>query len=179
MAYAVIYDPGFETAWPVLLGHEGGFQNDRNDPGNWTGGSVGAGDLKGTKYGISAAQYPDLDIAELTEDDARAIYYRDWWQKFGFDQLPPVVAAKVFDVAVDIGDKAAVQALQRAIRATGTFLFDDGALGTITIAKAHLAPLDPLMAALRSEIAGHYRLVAEVRPNESGDLAGWLNRAYS
>lgn len=40
--------------------------DDRNDKGNWTGGRVGVGQLKGTKYGISAAAYLHLGIKSLT-----------------------------------------------------------------------------------------------------------------
>jgi len=29
---------------------------------------------------ISKRAYPDIDIAELTEDDAKAIYQRDYWE---------------------------------------------------------------------------------------------------
>lgn len=37
----------FDTAFHTLLGHEGGFTEDPRDPGNWTGGRVGAGELRG------------------------------------------------------------------------------------------------------------------------------------
>ena len=33
----------FEIAFQRLIGHEGGYSNDRNDPGNWTGGKEGVG----------------------------------------------------------------------------------------------------------------------------------------
>jgi hypothetical protein len=37
---------------------EGGLSMDERDPGNWTGGAIGKGELRGTKYGISAQTYP-------------------------------------------------------------------------------------------------------------------------
>ena len=55
----------FEKAFERLIGHEGGYSTDRNDPGNWTGGKVGSGTFKGTKYGIAANTYPNLDIKNL------------------------------------------------------------------------------------------------------------------
>jgi lysozyme family protein len=58
---------------------EGGFQDDPRDPGNWTGGQVGAGQLVGTKYGISAAANPDLDIPNLTWEEAEDIYFLRYW----------------------------------------------------------------------------------------------------
>lgn len=47
----------FDKAFNRLIGHEAGYSNDRRDPGNWTGGKVGIGTLKGTKFGIAANTY--------------------------------------------------------------------------------------------------------------------------
>ena len=58
-------DADFKQAFDLLIGHEGGYTNNPNDPGNWTGGKVNSGTLRGTKYGISAASYPTLDIKNL------------------------------------------------------------------------------------------------------------------
>ena len=56
----------FARCLAFTLRSEGGFTDNRADPGNWTGGQVGAGELRGTNFGISAAAYPQLDIANLT-----------------------------------------------------------------------------------------------------------------
>lgn len=48
----------FERACAVVFSHEGGFTNDPRDPGNWTGGQIGHGQLRETQHGISAAAYP-------------------------------------------------------------------------------------------------------------------------
>jgi hypothetical protein len=112
-------DDGFAAALAAVLAHEGGYQAMPDDPGNWTGGKIGAGALKGTKFGITAASYPALDIASLTQVDAAAIYRRDFWDRWGFARLPPPLAAKLFDAAVNLGVGPAVQALQRALRAAG------------------------------------------------------------
>jgi hypothetical protein len=47
---------GFDRAFEETIGLEGGFSRNPDDNGNWTGGRRGLGELKGTKYGISAAQ---------------------------------------------------------------------------------------------------------------------------
>ena len=44
----------FDKVFNRVIGHEGGFQNMHHDRGNWTGGKVGEGELKGTKFGLSA-----------------------------------------------------------------------------------------------------------------------------
>ena len=67
----------FDVIFDRVLGHEGGFQADPRDRGNWTGGEVGKGELKGTKYGVAAMTYPELDIESLTKADAKIIFRRD------------------------------------------------------------------------------------------------------
>lgn len=65
----------------VALKYEDGYSNNRNDPGNWTGGQVGVGALKRTKRGIAAHVYPALKIKNLTLEDATSIYERDIGRK--------------------------------------------------------------------------------------------------
>jgi lysozyme family protein len=172
-------DADFAAACRILLAHEGGLQCAADDPGNWTGGKLGAGELKGTKYGISAAQYPALDIAALTPEDATAIYRRDWWDRYGLGDLPAPLGAKLLDAGVDIGPEEAVQALQRGLRACGLAVAEDGKLGPATRAAASSAPADAILPALREAIAGHYRLVAARHPAQAHYLPGWLARAYA
>lgn len=83
-----------------VLTMEGGYQNHADDIGNWTGCAKGSGILKGTKYGISACSYPDLDIPFLTREQAIAIYERDYWRASGADKLAWPLCLVVFDTAV-------------------------------------------------------------------------------
>lgn len=175
-----VADPDFASTIATVLAHEGGYQADADDGGNWTGGKPGAGELKGTKYGISAASYPALDIANLSAEQAAAIYRRDWWDRFGLGRLPGPIAAKLLDAGINIGMESAVRCLQRALRAYGRPLAsEDGKLGAETLAAATTAAPDALLAALREALAGHYRLVAVRKPSDQRFLAGWLARAYS
>ena len=64
------FDQAFDI---VVLGTEKGYQNDPRDPGNWTGGAVDQGTLRGTNFGISAASYPTLDIARLLATGAELL----------------------------------------------------------------------------------------------------------
>lgn len=112
-----------------LLSHEGGYSSDRNDPGNWTGGAVNVGVLKGTKFGIAANTYPMLDIKNLTRAQAIEIYRRDFWLRAKCEQLPKAVAFQLLDGAVNSGIGQAVRWLQRAAGAA-----DDGLIGPATLA---------------------------------------------
>ncbi|MBD3754234.1 MAG: secretion activator protein [Gammaproteobacteria bacterium] len=114
----------FDLAFEKVIGVEGGFQKDRRDRGNWTSGLIGKGQLKGTKFGISAMAYPDLDIENLTLEQAKDIYYRDYWTPVNGDALPVGVDYITFDTAVNHGTKPAAVLLQKAVGAV-----PDGAIG--------------------------------------------------
>ena len=93
----------FDQAFSHIIGNEGGFTNNPDDPGNWTSGKPGRGECRGTKYGISAHAYPSLDIANLTLEDAHGIFRRDYWDALSIDDLAPPLALLVFDAAVNNG----------------------------------------------------------------------------
>jgi lysozyme family protein len=121
----------FDNAFSVVIGEEGGYTANPADPGNWTGGKVGAGTCAGTNYGISAAAYPNLNISGLTLDQAKAIYKADYWDRVCGDQLPPAIALLVFDAAVNSGPVRAACWLQNALKVK-----PDGVLGPLTLAAA-------------------------------------------
>lgn len=118
------------SAWlERILGHEGGYSRDPDDTGNWTGGARGLGELKGTRWGISAAAYPHLDIANLSADEASALYLEDYLAPMRADRFEDGVAYQLFDFAVNSGVHAACRALQRAVGVA-----DDGIIGPVTLA---------------------------------------------
>ena len=57
----------FDIAFSRLIDSEGGLTDNPKDPGGLT------------KFGISQRSYPDIDIRNLTLDQAKAIYLRDFW----------------------------------------------------------------------------------------------------
>lgn len=92
-----------ERCLPIIFHGEGGYTANRKDPGNWTGGKVGKGILKGTKYGIAAASFPNVDIKNLTQAQAAEIYRQQYWTSAGCDKLPDGVDLPIFDVSVNSG----------------------------------------------------------------------------
>src|SRR5690606_20143010 len=121
-------DPRFLRAVEVVLAHEGGYVNDPADPGGET------------KWGISRRSYPELDIASLTREDAIATYYRDWWQRDGYDRLQDgAVATKLLDMAVNMGPATAHKLLQEALVFLGFAVDVDGIIGPQTIGAANKA----------------------------------------
>lgn len=107
----------FETVVHMVLEHEGGYVNHPSDPGGET------------KYGISKRAYPDVNIAELTEEDAASIYKRDYWDRIKGDDLPVGIACAVMDYAVNSGISRASKALQSVCGISN----GDGIIGPATL----------------------------------------------
>ncbi|QND53433.1 hypothetical protein HB779_17225 [Phyllobacterium sp. 628] len=118
----------------VTLRHEGAYTNDKRDPGNWTGGKVGVGTLKGTKYGIAAASYPNLDIKNLTLNDAKPIYEAKYWRPIRGDALPVGIDLSTLDYGVNSGPSRSVKDLQSVLG-----LKPDGIVGADTLKAAIVA----------------------------------------
>jgi Putative secretion activating protein len=139
-----------------LLKTEGDYSGDRSDPGNWTGGRVGVGILRGTKFGISASSYPNLDIKALIREDAVAIYNRDFWMQCQADNLPEAVAYSALDGAVNSGVFRSIQWLQKSAGVA-----DDGKWGPFTEAAIKRAdPNDLLLRYNAARLDFMTRLVA-------------------
>ena len=148
--------------------HEGeALSLDRNDPGNWTGGQVGVGQLKGSKFGISAASHPGEDIANLTIERAKQIYLAEYWGPAGCDAVPDQVKFQLFDMAVNSGVRQAIKTLQRAIGAA-----PDGVLGPLTLQALQSMPAPRLVARFNAQ-----RLPFMVSlPNWASASRGWTLR---
>jgi lysozyme family protein len=158
----------FNTAFAQTIGLEGKFSNDEKDPGNWTGGAVNKGELKGTMYGISAAAYPTLDIASLGLPAVKAIYQRDFWDKMRCDTMPDVVAIALFKEAVNMGPTGAAKALQRSLKVTPV----DGVIGQVTTGYATSEAPKLVLEQFLTECAFTYTQME----NFSTYGKGWLSR---
>lgn len=148
--------PAFKSAVEIILAHEGGYVNDSRDPGGET------------KFGISKRAYPDIDIRSLTRDDAKAIYYRDYWQPIRGDRLSFGVALVLFDMAVNMGRSRTIKMLQKACSVK-----QDGKFGDITLAAANSINKNALIEELTKERVLYYTALDTWKIYG----AGWLRRS--
>ena len=81
----------FPAAFAIVVGLEGGYVNDPRDPGGET------------KYGIAKRAHPELDIKNLTLEQAQDIYRREYWNAAACDMHPWEDAICTFDCAVNQG----------------------------------------------------------------------------
>lgn len=158
----------FDRAVAVVLEHEGE---------SYTDNPIDRGGP--TKFGISQRWNPDLDVKNLSRDQAIEVYWERYWYGHRYEFLPEAIAIKVFDLAVNLGSRTAVKCLQRATHACGARVVVDGILGVETCGAARQADPKALLAALRSEAAGEYRLIVARHSDQKEFQGGWLNRAYA
>jgi len=113
----------FDEAIAITLSFEGGYVNQPQ-----------------SNYGLSAVEYPDLNLSTLTKEDATEIYRRDYWQRCCCDDLQEGVAQLLFDAAVDRGCAAAIRVLQKVAGVP-----QDGVVGTATEEASNAQQLDMIL----------------------------------
>ncbi len=155
----------FDLSIPTILKHEGGYVNDPDDPGGET------------NFGISKRQYPKLDIANLTLEQAKVLYQQDYWKYDDIISQP--VATKVFDMAVNMGHGRAHRILQEALQNVGEPVRIDGILGPQTIKAANGSEYEELLKEICILMAVRYTQIALARPTSRKFLHNWMRRAFS
>jgi lysozyme family protein len=109
----------FQRALAFVLAAEGGekITDDPKDRGGLT------------RWGISQAAYPRLDIRSLTRAQAEQLYRRDYWLLGCCDGLPAPVALMHFDTGINMGINTANTLLQLAAN-----VVPDGQIGPKSLA---------------------------------------------
>ena len=154
----------FEDIIDHVLDHEGGYVNDPKDLGGET------------KNGIAKRWYPEIKIKDLTLDQAKEIYYQDYWIPSKAEELPKDLRATYFDMCVNLGKKRAVKILQESVNSTGGPKLDvDGVLGPKTIQSSVRASKERIQA-YRCLFYGR---IVENNPDQKRFYYGWFKRANS
>ena len=169
----------FDSAFEKTVGLEGGYGADPRDRGNWTGRRIGVGELRGTKYGISAAAYPDLDIRNLTLNHAKDIYLLDYWLPISLNKVQSeALADEIFDTGVNMGLSAAVKIAQRALNFLGIGVYqEDGIIGPLTLAGINLWAKKDEEALFKALNGFQFMRYVEIVNNSDHTFArGWMKR---
>ena len=145
----------FQKYFDRLIGYEGHYVNDPNDPGGET------------NWGISKRAYSNLIIKDLTREDAYSIYKRDFWDKLELDNLPNSVTFQLFDFAVNSGIETAIRYFQRSLNVA-----DDGNFGVMSKAAANKMSEEDMIMNLNAE---RLEYMTKLR-NWPEDSKGWANR---
>ena len=142
-----------------VLDAEGGYDNDPDDPGGET------------KYGIDKRSHPDVNIKELTIEEAKDIYFTEYWTKFKCEQFTEPVGEVYFDCCVNTGAKQSNKFVQRAV---GTEA--DGIIGPKTLAAVKTKDPNVLANAIIGQRQKFYEDLAYNKASLKKFLKGWTNR---
>ena len=149
----------FDSAFDLLIKHEGGFVNDPRDGGGAT--MYGVTEQVARQNGYTGA------MKDLTLEYAKIIYRKLYWDACRCEELPEEVRFPVFDAAVNSGTGRAIKWLQQSVGVA-----DDGVIGNFTLTAVCKAM--PTITATR--INGIRLLFMTNLPNWNAFGKGWARR---
>ncbi len=170
-----------------IVGREGGYVNDPDDPGGATKFGVTIHTMR--RLGLDLTGDGDVTVADvraLRREQAVDIFIRHYFERPRIAGLPRVLQASVFDMYVNAGGNA-VKILQRLLREMGFDVSVDGAIGPQTIAATEqAAATGPEVLADAYGVArrNYYFRIGDRRPasrkyarSRAGGKGGWIKRA--
>ncbi|UTW56161.1 glycoside hydrolase family 108 protein [Kordiimonas sp. SCSIO 12610] len=159
-----------------ILRREGGFVNDPDDRGGATNFGITIAALKHYR----GADVSVDDVRNLSENEAREIYRKNYLVGPRLDQLPPSLQTLMFDSAVNHGPGSAVKFLQRALnKHFDKDLAVDGGFGPntrATLDDAYTQAGDLILPAIVNERLNHYINWVNETPSQKKFLLGWMRR---
>jgi lysozyme family protein len=170
-----------------IVAREGGYVNDRDDPGGATNHGVTLATMHRLGLDLNRdGQVSAQDVRALTAAQAVDIFIEHYFRRPRIAELPEVLQASVFDMYVNAGTNA-VRILQRLIRDMRIEVGADGIIGPKTIAAAHAAVAaapDHLVDAYGIARRNYYYALADARATsrkfarrQDGGKGGWITRA--
>lgn len=172
----------FNIACDFVLKHEGGFADNKNDPGGATNYGVSLRFLKAAGVDINNDGVVDeTDIVALTKEKARTIYKKFWWDEYNYNAIHDLqIARKIFDLSINMGAKSSHKILQRAINEfSEKSIIVDGILGKITLNETNRISIDrpkDLLEEIKQKATHFYIDLCERNKSLHCFLDGWLNR---
>lgn len=118
-------DIKFAKCLKIVLGHEGGFADNPNDPG----GPTNKGITLETYRRFFGSKMTVGDLKYMDKNQLRHIYMEGYWKKVWGDDLPNGIDLVAFDAAVHSGASQSVKFVQRAVLSK-----EDGFMGPKTLA---------------------------------------------
>lgn len=171
----------FELAQVFTADKEGGFSDDKRDPGGVTNYGVSLRFLRSIGHDVDGDGGIDAaDIKALTKADAKALFKEHFWDAMRLDGYPPLTAIATYDCAVNAGIGRAAKCLQEALNFyPGEVLAVDGRIGPKTMARLRAVSVSGDCAlAMRCAKArrGFYIRLVVNNPEMACFRKGWINR---
>ena len=162
------------------FGHEGGFQRDPDDSGNWYNGVN-----VGTKFGLAGKEHAAYfakrgkQMTDITLADTVPVY-RWYWDAGRCDEWSNQLAANLFfDLAVNAGPSAAVKVAQEAANRAAwpkPSIAVDGKAGAATIKRINEVNQKRFVTHFFGVGYGLYEKVVRANPVKAKYMRTWADR---
>lgn len=170
-----------------IVGREGGYVNDPDDPGGATNFGVTIHTMRRLGLDLNGdGQVDARDVRALSRAQAVDIFIAYYYERPLIGELPAPLQPSVFDMYVNAGANA-VRILQQLLRDMGINVSVDGLLGPQSIAaagQAMAAAPDHLVDAYGIARRNYYFRLADRRQasrkfarTRAGGKGGWIKRA--
>jgi lysozyme family protein len=164
----------FCRAFEFLARNEGGFVNHPADKGGATKYGVTLTTLRRWRKDMTLGDY---DVAALTRDEAKQIYYKEYWCLLRLDEVSKLaVATAVFDAGILFGPVVAVRAAQRALLDAGSNVKVDGLLGPKTVQALSAASEQEWISFFTHHLNARISEIIKFNPRLAVFEAGWRAR---
>jgi lysozyme family protein len=171
----------FNSFFPTLLEHEGGYVNDPADPGGATNKGVTFATFRQCATSLLKVDPTLANLRALTNVQAAAIYKKYYWDAVRGDDIAlQPLANIVFDFQVNAGANAS-RLLQRVVNAQGVQpqLVEDGVIGNATIRALVTVDGRAVYAAYKQGRKDYYNRLVTRNSSLAKFLKGWLARVDS
>lgn len=164
----------YQRALALVLKSEGGFTDDKRDPGN----QLPDGRAGSTNLGVTQANWENFVGHKVTHEEMKALtpaavsgfYKENYWDKVSGDSLPSGVDYAAFDFAVNGGPRQCRVLIQRALGVSA-----DGVFGPSTMAAIATADSKTLLKSFSDRKGDFYRSLKTFPVFGKG----WMNRVVA
>lgn len=141
-----------------------------------------------TKYGISL-RFMQLinpnattnDIKNLTEEEAKKIYFTYFWIQYRIDEVKEQsIAIKMLNMFVNLQPIAAGRIMQVSVNQVSKLgLTVDGVIGPKSLGAINTCNPDILLAYIKLNLITHYERICAVDESQKVHFLGWVRRALA
>lgn len=168
----------FLRAFYFTLSNEGGYVNDKYDPGGATNHGISLAFLRDVyNRGFKSADVNrdgvvnHKDIEAISYTLVQQLYKMEFWDRVSM--IPDDgLAIKVFDTGVNIGIRKAIILLQECLGVA-----QDGIIGPVTINAIKKGNHNLIMQKFIQRLENYYYKIVYFNKSMDKFLKGWLNRA--
>lgn len=164
-----------DILWQFIRSFEGGFSDHPADSGGATNMGVTIGTWRAQGYDKDGDGDIDVDdLRLLTEEDAKAIFKRNYWDRWKADSIND---QSIANVLVDWVWGSGANGIKLPQRMLG--VKSDGIVGPKTLEALNAREPQSFFELLRRERELYFERICEVRPANRVFLKGWLRRLWA